>query len=258
MENLGAPVRKVALGSTMAVPNPGGKSWDIVQVYFAQYGGPNEIVAIDGDTGAIQQVKVPREPYVMQWTMAPSLIAPNGKLFIYTGGATPFLHIYNPAENSLGVCAVRLPPAFNSPGHGHPMSLGADGKIYCAAGYGKDRFGACQVDPDTLKVVDYGPMGDPKHGANLPWYIATDQRYLYVVGAKLPWSLAIYDRQTGKTETLLASPGIAEMILTETPFGCLLSAKGKEGDTFWLDGGKAIPSKGTASRMGGRRQKMDG
>ena len=241
MEALCAPIKTVRVGNTLMAYDKRYGTWDSLQVYFTNYGGPNEIIIINGADAGIQHVKIPIQPYKMQWHMCQSLTAPNGKLFIYTGGLTPLLHIYDPESGKLSVAAVKLPEAFHSPAHGHPMTLGPDGKIYCAAGYGDKGFGFCRVDPDTLKVEDFGAVGDPKYGRNLPWSIAVDKTHAYIVGAKLPWSAATYDLKTHETNTLFA--GGLEMDVKQTPFGCILTVHGgKHAGTYYLDNGKAIPT----------------
>jgi streptogramin lyase len=242
LEKLGRPIRTVRTGPTLMVKNKNSGTWDILQVYFTQYGGPNEIVIIDGDSGKIQHRHIPRKPYVMQWHMCQTVVPSNGKLFIYTGGLTPLLHIYDPKTNNLDVAAVKLPSAFHSPAHGHPMTIGPDGKIYCAAGFTENAFGFCRVDPNTLEVENFGAVGAPEYGRNLPWSIAVDKTHVYIVGAKLPWSVSAYNLKTGETRTLFAEA--LDMSVSQTPFGCSLTVHGgPHAGFYWLDSGKAVSAK---------------
>jgi len=249
-ENVCEPVRSARLSGTYFAPNPDGKTWDIVQIYFKQYGGPNTIVMIDLGTGKVRQMETQRG---YNFHLAPSAVAPNGKLFISILGAhgRQEVCIYDPAKDEFRLNAVEMPDDIL--GETHPMRPGPDGKLYCAGGNPGKAVTAVQIDPQTEKAVSYGSVG-PSHAPGDCWAysLAADERYLYIASGKVPWYLVALDRQTGKWETLAT---------TEKVGGNISVGRGAKqqcpeakvtrqlGDTsgkrleYWLVDGKAIPKK---------------
>lgn len=248
VEQLMTPVRTQGKNVTFLVPNADKKTYDILQLYFPRYWGPNEIVIIDTGTGEIKQVKQPRG---MQWHMSAGVIAPNGKLYINTLGAPHLkqeVNVYDPVTNTLKIKAVKMPEPLS--GETHPMVLGTDGKIYAGGRHaGTSQAGACQIDPDTDKVTYYGSMG-PDHSSNGCWgyTCGSDDTHVYVASGKIPWYLVAYNKKNGKSETLLTTPKVGGYInISQTPSGCIAyyHEKDKSGNEkvsrkYWLVKGKAV------------------
>ena len=58
-ESLGEPARGVNVWERWMVPNPDGKSWDVLQIYFKEYYGPTWLFAIDLGTGQVKKQRLP-------------------------------------------------------------------------------------------------------------------------------------------------------------------------------------------------------
>jgi len=247
VEDVCVPVTSVRQGELMWVPNPDGKSYDLLQWYFRGYGGPTTVFLIDLATGAMKQDAIPDR---RQIHICGRVLGPDGKLYL----ATPDwqkgmeVYVYDPAANELsckGVVAPRLA------GETRPMVIGTDGMIYGSGSYDKERkAGAYQLDPATGKVTDYGPIG-PSHEPNGCWgySVAADDRYVYVASGKVPWFLVAYDRQTGKDAALATTENVGGMVsVSQQRHGCTARATkvlGTDGNAvdYWLYQGKAIPKK---------------
>ena len=251
-------VRKSGARSTGGIiyaPNPDGKTYDIILTYFKQYGGPNELVVIDLGSGELKQIKQPR---YMNWHLTNYVNHPNGKVYIavYMRGKHS-INIYDPATNEFTMDAFDTPSTLH--GETHPLCLGPDGKIYLIGAHPSKAATACQVDVETGKVVDYGPIG-PSHAPNGCWgyFGSVDERHIYIGSGKVPWWMVAYDRETGKSKVLFETKkvgGIARTHWDNRPDGAPMpSAYGsnivgeEEGRKhFWLHLGKLIPRENTSS-----------
>ncbi len=247
-EALCEPILTVRLGNTFVAPNPDGKTWKVLQIYFPQYGGPNTLVMMDLATG---KVKVEETDRGFNFHLAPSVIAPDGRLFISILGKSMHqeICIYDPAKNEIQLNAIAMPEDIY--GETHPMVLGPDGMIYCA-GSGQDKAATVvQIDPRTGKTHSYGSVG-PSHAPSGCWAysLAVDERYAYVASGKVPWHLVALDRQTGKWETLATTAKVDGFIRVARPNdgrGCMARIVGdekdssKEAKSYWLVDGKLAP-----------------
>lgn len=246
-EQLGIPVTSVRRGELMLVPNPDGKTYDFLQWYFKGYGGPTTVFIGDLATGAVKKDGIPDR---RQIHICGRVLGPDGKLYI----ATPDwqkgmeVYVYDPATNELSCRGVVAP---GLAGETRPMCIGTDGMIYGTGSYAKEsKAGAYQINPETGKVTDYGPIG-PSHAPNGCWgySIAADDRHVYVASGKVPWFLVAYDRQTGRDETLVTTENVEGYVgVSQLRHGCtaratrVLGTDGKPID-YWLYQGKAIPRK---------------
>jgi hypothetical protein len=244
-EDLCEPVKSIRDGMLLRAPNPDGKTWDLVQIYFPKYGGPNVIAIIDLGTGEVKQMQTERG---WNFHLCPSAIAPNGKLFIsiLNGKLQQKICLYDPATNELKLDAVKMPDGLL--GETHPFVLGTDGKLYAIGQHPSKAAGAAQIDPDTLAVTAYGPIG-PSHAPDSCWGYsgAADDRFIYVASGKVPWYLVAYDRQTGTSATLVQTETVGGMVgVSQRHDGCTGSASGIVGtdgkrQDYWLHEGKAVP-----------------
>ena len=82
VEELPPPIRSTRRGRLLYAPNPDRKSYDLLQIYFKKYRGPNTIVVIDVGSGEVKQLLIPHLPLAAQFHQCPSVVAPNGKLYI--------------------------------------------------------------------------------------------------------------------------------------------------------------------------------
>jgi len=243
-EDLCEPVKSVREGMLLWAPNPDGKSWDLLQIYFPQYGGPNTIVVIDLGSGQVKQIQTERG---WNFHLCPAVIAPNGKLFIsaLNSRLQQQICIYDPATNELTLRAVAM--SDDILGETHPLVLGTDDKLYAIGQHPSRAATAVQIDPDTLQVTAYGPIG-PSHAPNACWGYsgAADDRFVYIASGKIPWYLVAYDRQTGQSRTLVETATVGGYVSTgQRPDGCVGSATGivntsGERMDYWLYQGQAI------------------
>lgn len=246
-EDVCTPVNSVRTGMLLWTPNPDAKSYDLLLIYFPQYGGPNTIIIMDLGTGELKTVDTPRGP---NFHLCPALTAPNGKLYISILGERlrQKICVYDPARNDLAVSAVQMPDDIL--GETHPLTLGTDGKLYAAGGHPSKSATVCQIDPETGKVTSYGPVG-PSHEPSDCWAYsaAADDRYVYVASGKVPWHLVALDRQTGKSEALVTTEKVDGFVsVSQGRYGCwgyATKAVGTDGSRleYWLHQGKAIPKK---------------
>ncbi len=244
-EDLCEPVKSVRQGMLLWAPNPDGKTWDLLQIYFPQYGGPNTIVVIDLGSGELRQIPTERG---WNFHLCPTVIAPNGKLFISILGQRlqQKICIYDPATNELEIDAVKMPEEIL--GETHPLVLGTDGMIYAIGQHPSRTATAAQIDPETLEVTFYGPIG-PSHDPNACWGYsgAADDRYVYIASGKIPWYLVAYDRDRGTSEVLAETDTVGGYVgVSQQPDGCtahatkVVNTDGERID-YWLHAGKAIP-----------------
>jgi len=247
VEELGVPVSSVRAGMLLWAPNPGGKTYDLLQIYFPQYGGPNTIAVMDLGSGQVKTVQTERGP---NFHLCPAVAAPDGKLYISILG--PRLRqqvcIYDPARNELALQALPVPEDLL--GETHPMTLGTDGRIYMAGGHPSKAAAALQIDPATGKTAFYGPVG-PSHEPSDCWAysVAADDTHIYISSGKVPWHLVAVDRGTGKWETLLTTERVGGTLgVGQFRYGCTASARkvvGTSGEKidYWLRGGRAVVRK---------------
>jgi len=244
-EELCHPVRTIREGMLLWCPNPDEKTYDLLQIYFPQYGGPNTIIIIDLGSGELKTVQTERG---WNFHLCPSVVAPNGKLFIsiLDGRLRQKICIYDPASNELKIDAVPLPDELL--GETHPLVLGTDGKLYAIGAHPSRAATAAQIDPDTLKVTFYGPIG-PSHAPSGCWGYSggADDRFIYIASGKVPWYLVAYDRQTGQSHILVTTENFGGYVsVGQRHDGCTGSASGVKGQgdkkfNYWLYEGKAIP-----------------
>ncbi|HID07763.1 MAG TPA: hypothetical protein EYP10_11530, partial [Armatimonadetes bacterium] len=244
-EDLCVPVKSVRRGMLLWAPNPDGKSWDLLQIYFPQYGGPNIIVIIDLGTGEVKTIQTERG---WNFHLCPSVIAPNGKLFIsiLDRRLRQRICIYNPATIELKIDAVKMPDGLL--GETHPLVLGTDGKLYAIGQHPSRTATAAQIDPDTLRVTFYGPIG-PSHAPNPCWGYSggADDRYIYIASGKIPWYLIAYDRRTGKWKVLAKTDTVGGYVsVSQHRDGCTGYVRKNQKATpirGWLYRGEFIPIK---------------
>jgi len=200
------PVRSIRVAGVMWAPNPDGRTLDLIQIYYGQNLQRNWIVVLDLGDGT---VKATRQPEYVNWHNCwdrCAVVGPDGRLYISTidSKGRHQLNVYDPGTNEMKLAAFPVPETLI--GETHPLLLGPDDKLYMVGAHSNRAASACQIDPKTGKVVDYGPLG-PSHAPNACWgyFGACDERYLYIASGKIPWYLLAYDRDTGKTEVLLTT-----------------------------------------------------
>jgi len=241
VENVAAPIRSARGGRTLLVPNPDGKTYDILVRYYDTYWGPHTTFIIDTATGEVTTHRVPHALY--GW----GRLGPGGKYYGHLLGTKKgkVLWCYDPATNKITNVAEGLPAAG---GEVHPVTVGTDGKIYGGGSGGDHQAAAYMYDPETGKVTDFGTLG-PSHSPQPCWgySIAADDEYIYMASGKIPWYLVAKNKKTGEEMVLLTAKGARDYIAAiQGRHGCtaMLRRAGVRPDRrYWLYRGKAIEIK---------------
>ena len=242
-ELLGAPARGVNGGEHWMVPNPDGKSWDVLQLYFKEYYGPTWLYVIDLGTG---QVRHQRLADGHQFYLSGRALGFDGRYYIATPSRqtrSMDLFVYDPATN---VLEERGEIVHGLTGELRPLAIGPDGRIYGSGTRGQ-RVGLYIYDPKLNKVVrDFGPVG-PAH-PNGAWSrdaIGVDDTHAYVASGMIPaWSLIAVNLQTGEEKVILESPTDRRMDIIEQFPGArarILQGGSLPAKEYWLYRGSAIP-----------------
>jgi streptogramin lyase len=244
VERIPGPARSAVFNNTLLVPNPDGKTYDILLVYFSKYWGPNEIVIIDTATGKIQNIP---QAQAMQWHLSPTVFT-EGKLFISTmsEGLKQQINVYDPATDKLTIQAIDMPPELI--GETHPLILGTDGMLYAGGTYeGKSQAAVCRIDPKTGETTLYGPLG-PSHSPRPCWGYScgADDTHVYVASGKTPWYLIACNRETGEQKTLIThsvEKGYLNVSQTDDGQGTVAMVRepGKPDLMYWLYRGEMFP-----------------
>jgi len=193
------------------VPNPDGKSWDMVYPYYNKYRGEQEVVIHDFGTGKTGRQTLStrkgdevltREP--IGFHMKPSFYTA-GKLVFPMYGPVLFV-VYDPAEDRF---VHGTKPFGDDVVHGRCV-LGMDGRIY-GIGWPRDRSGfvAYRFDPKTYEAKRYGPFGPPNaHRRELYARAMMSGDWIYAaIGAK-PWHLVAFNVRTGQGRLLATTQEI--------------------------------------------------
>ncbi|HOW71021.1 MAG TPA: hypothetical protein PKY77_10505 [Phycisphaerae bacterium] len=80
-ESLGEPARGVNVWERWLVPNPDGKRWDVLQVYFKEYYGPTWLCVFDLGTGQARKQRLPDDH---QFYLSGRALAFDGKYYVAT------------------------------------------------------------------------------------------------------------------------------------------------------------------------------
>ena len=242
-ESLGEPARGVNVWERWFVPNPDGKSWDLLQIYFKEYYGPTWLCAVDLGTG---EVKKQRLPDGHQFYLSGRALGFDGKYYIATPSRRTWsmgLFVYDPATNAVEDRGEIVP---GLGGEVRPLAVGPDGRIY-GTGTRGNQVGLYIYDPKVRKVVkDFGAIG-PRHpnGAWSRYVMGVDDTHAYVASGMVPaWYLVAVKLETGEQKVLLESPTERVMdILEDFPgaYARIPQGGGGPDKEYWLYHGDAIP-----------------
>jgi len=245
-ESLGEPARGLNVWERWMVPNPDGKSWDVLEVYFKEYRGPTWLYAFDLGTGEVKRQRLPDDH---QFYLSGRALGLDGKYYI----ATPWyrtwsmdLFVYDPATNTLEERGEIVP---GLGGEVRPLAVGPDGRIY-GTGTRGNRVGLYIYDPKLRKVVkDFGAVG-PSHpnGAWSRYVMGVDDTHAYIASGMIPaWYLVAVNLQTGEEKVLLESPTERVMDIVESfpgAWAIVPQEGGAPNKEYWLYHGQAIPKTG--------------
>ncbi|MBI2925661.1 MAG: hypothetical protein HYY24_08150 [Verrucomicrobia bacterium] len=242
-ESLGEPARGVNVWERWLVPNPDGKTWDVLQIYFKEYYGPTWLHAVDLGTGAVKKQRLPDG---RQFYLSGRALGFDGKYYIATPSRRTWsmgLFVYDPATNTVEDRGEIVP---GLGGEVRPLAVGPDGRIY-GTGTRGNQLGLYIYDPKLRKVVkDFGAIG-PSHpnGAWSRYVMGVDDTHAYVASGMVPaWYLVAVNLQTGEQKVLLESPTERVMDILEEFPGAIArvpQGSGAPDKEFWLYHGAAIP-----------------
>jgi hypothetical protein len=240
-ESLGAPARGVNVWERWLVPNPDGKSWDLLQIYFKEYYGPTWLFAVDLGSG---EVKKQRLPDGHQFYLSGRALGFDGKFYIATPSRRTWnmhLFVYDSATNTL---EERGEIVQGLGGEVRPLAVGPDGRIY-GTGTRGNQVGLYIYDSKLGKVVrDFGAVG-PKHpnGAWSRYVMGVDDTHAYIASGMIPaWYLLAVNLKTGEEKVLLESPTEHVMDIIESFPGAYarVPQDGAANKEYWLYHGEAI------------------
>ena len=240
-ESLGEPARGVNVWERWLVPNPDGKSWDLLQIYFKEYYGPTWLFAVDLGSG---DVKKQRLPDGHQFYLSGRALGFDGKFYIATPSRRTWnmhLFVYDPATNTL---EERGEIVQGLGGEVRPLAVGPDGRIY-GTGTRGNQVGLYIYDSTLGKVVkDFGAIG-PKHpnGAWSRYVMGVDDTHAYIASGMIPsWYLMAVNLKTGEEKVLLESPTERVMDIIESFPGAYarVPQDGAANKEYWLYHGEAI------------------
>jgi len=193
------------------VPNPDGKSWDMVFPYYNTYGGQQEVVIHDFGTGRTRkQLLSTREPGAVlteariDFHMQPSFYA-EGKLIFEMYGPVVFV-VYDPAKDAF----VRGIKPFGDDVINGRCVLGGDGMIY-GMGWPKDKRGfvAHRFNPKTYEAERFATFGPPNENRrDLYREVKMLGDWIYAAIGAQPWHLVAFNFKTGQGRVLATTEPI--------------------------------------------------
>ena len=248
VENLLEPVKTTRYDgdrNLIWAPNPDGKTWDVIPIYFNSYGGTVTLPIIDLGSGQVRVESHPR----MGWHLAPNVLAPNGKVYISAmRQRNVTICTYDPAKNKLTLDAVPVPK--HVWGETHPIIRSTDGMIFAGGGHPTRAVSLIMIDPRTNRVTDFGACG-PSHSpsAAYNYYMGADDTHAYIASGKVPWYLLAVNRRTKQTAVLAKTEPSGGLIsVYQKPHGVTASVRtgaGAKRQDYWCYQGRLFPTKGT-------------
>jgi len=206
LEDVAPPPERCWVGRRpYLVPNPDGRSWDMVYPYFNKYGGVQEVVIHDFGSGKTdRQVLSTRDGNSVltreriDFHMQPSFYT-EGKLVFEMYGAVLFI-VYDPAANAF---VHGIKPFGDEVINGRCV-LGEDGRIY-GLGWPRDKSGlvAYSFDPKTCQARRFEAFG-PSNENRRELYAEVRMRgsWIYAAFGAEPWHLAAFNFETGEGRLL--------------------------------------------------------
>jgi len=262
VENLGVAVKGVDTAGVVTVPNPDGKSHDVMIWYRKAYRKSTRLYVVDLGTGKVtrqtfekEEGKVRVEQGLTWWRV----LGPDGRLYgadpdwskWRTGGAMN-IYRYDPSTNRVEL--FKVIPGVG--GERNPMALGPDGWIYGAGtflGQGPDRArkaAAFGFNPLTGEVRNYGAVGPRINGTGYGYSMAVCDRHIYVACGQIPWYLVAVNIKTGEQKVLLEAPegGYIYRMWVQPAYPGAIGWVKQSNDAprryYWLYHGRAIPKTG--------------
>ena len=246
VEDVCSPVRSAVFfpGNITWVPNPDGRTYDVVIPYEQRYGGPASVAIIDLGTGKVQ---VQSHPRGVGWHIVGWVLAPDGKCYLsqlnYTRRLNVEISVYDPAKDELTVRAFPTPDTIR--GETHPIAVGTDGKIYLGGSHPTAAVTAIMLDPATGEVTDFGAAGPTHPGGCWAGGIGADATHVYIASGRVPWYLIAIDKKTKEANVLATTDTVGGSVgVSQGEFGVtatVVQGTGKPRQEFWCRQGRIMP-----------------
>jgi len=212
IEDIAPPPERCWVGRRpYLVPNPDGKSWDMIYPYYNKYGGVQEVVIHDFGSGATRrQVLSTRQGDSVltreriDFHMQPSFYT-EGKLIFEMYGAVVLI-VYDPAVDAF----VHGAKPFGDEVINGRCVLGEDGMIY-GVGWPKDKSGlvAYRFNPKTYEAKRFETFGPPnEHRRELYREVKMSGDWIYAAIGAQPWHLVAFNFKTGEGRLLATTDEI--------------------------------------------------
>ncbi|MCE9631260.1 MAG: hypothetical protein K8S94_11185 [Planctomycetia bacterium] len=179
------------------MPNPDGKTWDFVFIYYKSYSGPNEAFIYDTGTKQVTKARCPELATVPFGFHMNRPLLFGGKGYLVSGAGGPGVFVYDPATNEFTYGGEPLGA------EGERVVRGGEGTVTPnddgtrIAGFGplavdrdRSRVGFFTIDPTTLAGEFLGEVGPPN--PNYQWEyrsVVTDGDWIYGRVGHTPWRL---------------------------------------------------------------------
>ncbi|SFV56444.1 hypothetical protein MNB_SM-4-887 [hydrothermal vent metagenome] len=236
IEETPASINTVRYGSTLYVPNKlkpqsdAENTWDVINIYYENYGGNIELVIVDGDTKEIKHEYVAKGA----WNGMTNLTSKEGNLYMISAYKGKVLvNVYNPKTNITTYDVVKFPDDFKYTPWLRTR-IGTDGTLFIKGGYNNpssefnDSPRYIEIDTATNTIVSDNGRGEhigmPSYALNF----GADDEYLYfVIGVEGARHKAYsYKRESPHNITLLADGADYTVNISQTAHGVVLGHDG--------------------------------
>lgn len=244
-------------GPTWWVPNPDGKTWDVLMIYSRTYPGPHELFILDTGTKELKRANITQPG--SNFHITPYFLT-NGKMLIKPGIGSKdvCLFTYDPASNDWQFAGLPLGKNVVS-GDGR-MTPNEDGTVYGGFGAAGDhKLGFFTIDPVTLKGDFLGTVDTGS--AKLFWEylgVVMDGDWIYARIGNTPWriyGMNIKTRQgkvIAETERIVGNRDSITFQTNPLYPGVYVTITGQKGSpldktqAYWLRDGKLTACEASA------------
>ena len=247
------------------VPNPDGKTWDMVFIYNKGYQGPHQIFIYDTVTKELKRDAI-NETIGNNFHIVPYFLI-GGRMLIKPGiGAKDVkIHTYDPATNTLTFGGLpvgedvvtgdgQLVPNDDGTLLGGFGALGGDKK-------NQEHVGFYTIDPATLKGQFLGEVGPPSSTRGWEYGgVVMDGDWIYARYGHTPWRLYGMNVKTrqgrviAETERFMGDRNTIKFQRNANYPGVYVTITGMKGgsrdkqQSFWLRDGELTPCEPAADR----------
>ena len=241
------------------VPNPDGKTWDMIFIYYPTYVGPNQVIIYDAATKELKKSACP-EISSMEFGFHMNLFYMiKGKAYISSGNGPSCLFIYDPAVNEFKFGGYPLGREGDQPIHGREslITINDDGTLI--GGFGplvskRKQAAFYTIDPVTLKGDFLGEIGP--ENPNYAWEyrgVIMDGDWIYARIGTTPWRLYGMNVKTrqgkilAETERIIGDRSTITFRTNPDYQGVYVTITGLKGGpkdktlAFWLRDGQLTP-----------------